>query len=70
MIDVLNDLKLTQDTKRLENRKKRTGKVALRGRVSKLEKALFLLSQTPKNFPKHVQEYQVSMYVKQKISVF
>ena len=49
MIDVLNDLKLTQDTKRLENRKKRTGKVALRGRVSKIGKsALFVVSNSEK----------------------
>jgi len=42
---VLDDLKITQDVKRLENRKRRTGKVALRGRVSKIGKSvLFVVS--------------------------
>ena len=43
---VLDDLKITQDVKRLENRKRRTGKVALRGRVSKIGKSvLFVVSK-------------------------
>tara|TARA_Y100000590_G_scaffold70179_1_gene76605 strand:- start:2878 stop:3690 length:813 start_codon:yes stop_codon:yes gene_type:complete len=46
---VLDDLKITQDVKRLENRKRRTGKVALRGRVSKVGKsALFVVSKGEK----------------------
>ena len=43
---VLDDLNITQDVKRLENRRKRTGKVALRGRVSKIGKSvLFVVSK-------------------------
>ena len=49
MISVLNNLKITQDVKRLEKRKKRTGKVALRGRTSKIGKsAIFVVSNTEK----------------------
>ena len=44
MIKILEDLKLIQDVKRLDNRKKRSGKVALRGRTKKTGKsALFVL---------------------------
>jgi large subunit ribosomal protein L4e len=47
LIKVLDDLKITQDVDRLKNRKKRTGKVALRGRVSKIGKsALFVVSES------------------------
>jgi large subunit ribosomal protein L4e len=43
---VLDDLKITQDVNRLKSRKRRTGKVALRGRVSKVGKsALFVVSK-------------------------
>ena len=43
---ILDDLKIRQDVKRLENRKRRTGKVALRGRVSKIGKSvLFVVSK-------------------------
>ena len=44
---VLEDLKIAQDVARLRNRKRRTGKVALRGRVSKVGKsALFVVSKS------------------------
>ena len=44
---ILHDLKITQDVDRLRNRKRRTGKVALRGRVSKVGKsALFVVSKS------------------------
>ena len=47
LIKILNDLKITQDVDRLRSRKRRTGKVALRGRVSKVGKsALFVVSKT------------------------
>ena len=47
LIKVIDDLKITQDTDRLKNRKRRTGKVALRGRVSKVGKsALFVVSKS------------------------
>lgn len=49
MIKVLDSLNITQDVKRLDNRKKRTGKVALRGRTSKIGKsALFVVSNNEK----------------------
>ena len=44
---ILEDLKITQDVDRLSKRKRRTGKVALRGRVSKIGKsALFVVSKS------------------------
>ena len=44
---ILEDLKITQDVDRLSKRKRRTGKVALRGRVSKVGKsALFVVSKS------------------------
>ena len=47
LIKVLEDLKITQDVNRLKNRKRRTGKVALRGRVSKVGKsAIFVVSKS------------------------
>jgi len=47
LIKIIEDLKITQDTDRLKNRKRRTGKVALRGRVSKVGKsALFVVSKS------------------------
>ena len=47
LIKILEDLKITQDVNRLKNRKRRTGKVALRGRVSKVGKsALFVVSKS------------------------
>ena len=44
LIKVIDDLKITQDTDRLKNRKRRTGKVALRGRVSKSRKKRIVCS--------------------------
>ena len=41
-VKVLESLKLTQDLKRLEARKSRSGKSLLRGRSKKLEKAYCL----------------------------
>ena len=47
MVTVLNNLKIYQDVQRLAKRKKRTGKVALRGRTSKIGKsALFVVSNS------------------------
>ena len=47
LIKILGDLKITQDVDRLRNRKRRTGKVALRGRISKIGKsALFVVSKS------------------------
>ena len=47
LIKVLENLKIMQDVDRLRNRKRRTGKVALRGRVSKVGKsALFVVSKS------------------------
>ena len=47
MLEILEKLNLIQDVKRLENRKKRSGKVALRGRTSKIGKSvLFVVSNT------------------------
>ena len=47
LIKILDDLKITQDVDRLRSRKRRTGKVALRGRVSKVGKsALFVVSKS------------------------
>ena len=49
MTKVLDSLNLSQDVKRLAGRKKRTGKVALRGRTSKIGKsALFVVSNNEK----------------------
>ncbi len=49
MISVLDNLNISQDVKRLAKRKKRTGKVALRGRTSKTGKsALFVVSNVEK----------------------
>ena len=49
LIKVLDDLKITQDVERLENRRKRSGKVALRGRVTKTGKSvLFVVSKSEK----------------------
>jgi len=49
MIRLLDSLNLTQDVKRLDGRKKRTGKVALRGRTSKIGKSvLFVVSNNEK----------------------
>ena len=49
MVNVLNNLNIYQDVQRLAKRKKRTGKVALRGRTSKIGKsALFVVSNSEK----------------------
>ena len=49
MINVLNNLNIIQDVKRLENRKRRSGKVVLRGRASKIGKSvLFVVSNSEK----------------------
>ena len=49
MIGVIDNLNISQDVKRLAKRKKRTGKVALRGRTSKIGKsALFVVSNSEK----------------------
>ena len=49
MISVINNLNISQDVKRLAKRKKRTGKVALRGRTSKIGKSvLFVVSNSEK----------------------
>ena len=47
MIKILEDLNLIQDVNRLKNRKKRSGKVALRGRTTKTGKSvLFVLADS------------------------
>ena len=49
MTKVLDSLNLSQDVKRLAGRKKRTGKVVLRGRTSKIGKSvLFVVSDSQK----------------------
>ena len=49
LIKILEDLKITQDVNRLKNRKRRTGKVALRGRVSKVGKSALLVVSKSEN---------------------
>ena len=49
MVNVIDNLNISQDVERLAKRKKRTGKVALRGRTSKIGKsALFVVSNSEK----------------------
>ena len=49
MVNVINNLNISQDVERLAKRKKRTGKVALRGRTSKIGKSvLFVVSNSEK----------------------
>lgn len=43
MLNVLDNLNLTQDVKRLDNRKRRSGKVVLRGRASKIGKSVLFV---------------------------
>ena len=52
MIKILEDLNLMQDVKRLENRKKRSGKVVLRGRARKTGKSVLFVLQNSKNAKK------------------
>ena len=49
---ILENLKITQDVNRLKNRKRRTGKVALRGRVSKIGKSALLVVSKSENISK------------------
>ena len=47
MLNVLDSINLIQDVKRLDNRKRRSGKVVLRGRASKIGKSvLFIVLNT------------------------
>ena len=49
MVNVIDNLNISQDVERLAKRKKRTGKVALRGRTSKIGKSvLFVVSNSEK----------------------
>ena len=49
MVKVIDNLNISQDVERLAKRKKRTGKVALRGRTSKIGKSvLFVVSNSEK----------------------
>ena len=49
MVNVIENLNISQDVERLAKRKKRTGKVALRGRTSKIGKSvLFVVSNSEK----------------------
>ena len=52
MIKILEDLNLSQDVQRLENRKKRSGKVALRGRTKKTGKSVLFVLSDSKNVKK------------------
>ena len=52
MITILESLNLAQDTKRLDKRKKRTGKVALRGRTSKIGRSVLFVVSNSENLSK------------------
>ena len=52
LIKILDDLKITQDIDRLKNRKRRTGKGALRGRVSKIGKSALIVVSKSENIKK------------------
>ncbi len=52
LIKILEDLKLSQDVKRLEKRKKRSGKVVLRGRTKKIGKSVLFVVDDSKNLKK------------------
>ena len=52
MIKILEDLNLFQDVKRLENRKRRSGKVVLRGRTRKTGKSVLFVLADSKNVKK------------------
>ena len=53
LIKILEDLNLIQDVKRLENRKRRSGKVVLRGRTKKTGLSVLLVLDNSKNVKKH-----------------
>ncbi|MDC0193812.1 50S ribosomal protein L4 [Candidatus Nitrosopelagicus sp.] len=52
LIKILEDLNLIQDVKRLENRKRRSGKVVLRGRTKKTGKSVLFVLDNSKNVKK------------------
>jgi len=52
IIKILENLNLFQDVKRLENRKKRSGKVVLRGRTTKTGKSVLFVLADSKNVKK------------------
>ena len=52
LIKILESLNLIQDVKRLENRKRRSGKVALRGRTMKIGKSVLFVLADSKNVKK------------------
>ena len=52
MMKILEDLNLIQDVKRLENRKRRSGKVVLRGRTRKTGKSVLFVLADSKNVKK------------------
>ncbi len=52
LIKILEDLNLIQDVKRLENRKRRSGKVVLRGRTRKTGKSVLFVLDNSKNVKK------------------
>ena len=52
LIKILDDLKITQDIDRLRSRKRRTGKEALRGRVSKIGKSALIVVSKSENIAK------------------
>ena len=49
LIKILENLNLIQDVKRLENRKRRSGKVVLRGRTTKIGKSVLFVLGDSKN---------------------
>jgi len=52
MNKIFDALKLTQDVKRLESRKPRSGKSALRGRKKKVGKSILVVAKNPKKLSK------------------
>tara|TARA_Y100000590_G_scaffold76593_1_gene84725 strand:+ start:15361 stop:16173 length:813 start_codon:yes stop_codon:yes gene_type:complete len=52
MIKILGDMNLIQDVERLQNRKRRSGKVVLRGRTKKIGKSVLFVLLDSKNVKK------------------
>ena len=52
MVKIFDKLNLTQDIERLKKRKARTGKSALRGRMTKIGKSILFVTKSSKNLSK------------------
>ena len=52
LLEIIQSLNLIQDVKRLENRKRRSGKVVLRGRTAKIGKSVLFVLADSKNVKK------------------